>query len=99
MEYIAARRLISQPECAIIPLGISAKGGCVMSKFLNTAIAAIGSLASFAPSGANAIKYPHANECDALRLDWMRIGRDMKNVIGRENDKIAKARSGARTGS
>lgn len=70
-----------------------------MNKFLNTAIAALGSLASFAPSGGRSIQYPHSSECDALRSDWVRIGRDMKTVIERENEKAAKARPGSRASS
>lgn len=63
-----------------------------MSKFLNSALAALGALASFAPSGT-ALRYPHATEMEALGSDWTRIGSDMRTVVARENGKVKKVRS------
>ena len=66
-----------------------------MNKLFRSAIAAFGSLATFAP-GHPIVRYSHATEWDALKSDWSRIGFDMKTVIERENGKIKKTSSSAR---
>jgi hypothetical protein len=42
------------------------------------------------------IRYPHANEAEALRSDWLRIGRDMHRVFDRHHVQTAAAHEPAR---
>jgi hypothetical protein len=49
----------------------------------------VSSLTSFGHP-ASLPSYPHASSMDALRSDWVRIGRDMKNVVRRENASVEK---------
>lgn len=55
-----------------------------MNRLYQIALAAIGSLATFAPS-AHPIKYPYRSDSEALRSDWLRLGMDFDAVIERED--------------
>ncbi|GJE29487.1 hypothetical protein [Methylobacterium organophilum] len=44
----------------------------------------LGALASIWPAPEAPLRYPHRDEAEALRLDGLRIGNDMRRVIVRE---------------
>ena len=41
-------------------------------------------LAAIWPVASEPVPYPHADELEALRSDFLRIGRDLQGVIERE---------------
>ena len=67
-----------------------------MTKMIRSAVAALGSLAAFAPS-SQPVRYPHGSEWEALRSDWAKIGGDMHTVIERNHGKVKKQTGTARS--
>lgn len=58
-------------------------------RLVGSFVAGLGTLAAIWPTSAPA-RYPHRSELDALRSDARKIGDDLRRVINREQQRVAK---------